>query len=488
MNGTQSLSILQINLGRSFQATKNINITHLDHKQDISFLQEPYFLKNKVIGFPLKTATIIHNENIEIFPMRTTQTMIIVKLTWNNVELITINCYFPPQTDTLPLILEIEQFLRQIQPEENVLLVGDFNSKNTIWGGEVTDKRGLELAEFVNRHDLNVLNDPQAQPTFQTKNGRSWIDLTICSTLLLRQLRTWEVMDEESGSDHRYIKVEFFEITSTKEKRLTKMGEKKVLDALCRDLWIKDTAQRNIENKNQLEIIVTQFYKKIEDLKKKFAKNVKKVDQKQKPWWKPELEIQRKKVRAMRRRYQRCTEDLRNPFKSLYLEGLKQYQKEIQDAKNKSWKDYCSKQDKNPFSLPYKIAADKIKREVVFQSLIKENGEETKTKEETVRYILQNLYGTEATTSETMQNDSIHKETEDDAREVIEQTELEVDHVINNIRRRISPGPDQINTGFIQSLYHAHKQFFIKIFNAALLFGHFPSAWKTSKVILIPVM
>lgn len=31
-----------------------------------------------------------------------------------------------------------------------------------------------------------------------------------------------------------------------------------------------------------------------------------------------------------------------------------------------------------------------------------------------------------------------------------------------------------------------HKKFFLKVFNAALKLGHFPSAWKVSKVVLIP--
>lgn len=106
------------------------------------------------------------------------------------------------------------------------------------------------------------MNNPLALPTFQTKNGKSWIDITICSTPLIKQSRNWEVLDKESHSDHHYIKMEFFEATRRRERHLTKMRERKLFNELRDDAWVKDTAQREIHNKHQLEIIVNQLYKK----------------------------------------------------------------------------------------------------------------------------------------------------------------------------------------------------------------------------------
>lgn len=55
--------MFKINLGRSFRATSNLNNPHPEQNQDISFLQEPYHLKNKVIGFPIKTRIVQGNDN-----------------------------------------------------------------------------------------------------------------------------------------------------------------------------------------------------------------------------------------------------------------------------------------------------------------------------------------------------------------------------------------------------------------------------------------
>lgn len=149
----------------------------------------------------------------------------------------------------------------------------------------------------------------------------------------------------------------------------------------------------------------------------------------------------------------------------------------MDDAKKKSWKTYCSKLEKNPFTLPYKIAANKIKREVIFQSILNEDGKTTKSQEETIRYILNNLYGAA---------DNTYNATEHPDQEHIAFTETEVHYEVNNIRRKICPGPDDITNEFIQCLYQMHRAFFLNIFNTALKLRHFPSASKVSKVILIP--
>lgn len=150
----KALVVFQANLGRSVQATKTLSNTQLEFDQDISLVQEPYNLKNKVIGFPIKTkimqfhenrkvATIIHNDNVDIFPIKVKQKLIIAKITWNNIEITTVNCYIPPQAGTLPELLEIEQYLKSVNSAEKILIVGDFNSKNSIWGGDLTNNRGL---------------------------------------------------------------------------------------------------------------------------------------------------------------------------------------------------------------------------------------------------------------------------------------------------------------------------------------------------------
>lgn len=90
------------------------------------------------------------------------------------------------------------------------------------------------------------------------------------------------------------------------------------------------------------------------------------------------------------------------------------------------------------------------------------------------------------TTKESDEGQQVHAEECYEDYECIEFKETEVDYVVNSLKSHISPGPDKIKTPFIQMLYRMHKKFFLKVFNAALKLRHFPTAWKVSRVVLIP--
>lgn len=257
---------------------------------------------------------------------------------------------------------------------------------------------------------MYLVNDTDSLPTFETANGRSWIDLSITSDSLTRHVQSWDVLEYEKYSDHRYIKLEIFQSEEKKGKRLTQMGVRKVLEALEKDNWLKSIAESRIQNRTQLEHIIQTFYHKIENLIKHYSKVVKNADKKPKAWWTPELEIERKKVRALRRRYQRAKDDLREEFRLSYHQELKIYHNKLEEAKNQSWKEYCSQHNKNPFTLPYKLAANKIKKAIIFHSILKEDSQATTSREETISYLLRNLHNVADTTKESDEGQQVHAE------------------------------------------------------------------------------
>jgi len=63
--------------------------------------------------------------------------------------------------------------------------------------------------------------------------------------------------------------------------------------------------------------------------------------QKSVPWWTADLTIKRKRLNALRRRYQRTKND-EDLSKSKYFEEKKEYQITIKKEKIQSWKDYCN--------------------------------------------------------------------------------------------------------------------------------------------------
>lgn len=192
----ESLSLIQANLARSYKANENLGIFQQENANEITLIQEPYLLHNNLIGFPIKhrifaasagakVATIIHDTNIEALPIRVRQTLIAVGITWRKQKMLIINCYAPPRDDINDTIQEIEEVL-ETASYKRIVVLGDFNAKSTVWGGNKTDDRGKILSEFIISKNWYIQNECTSLPTFQTVNGKSWIDVTIISPNLIR--------------------------------------------------------------------------------------------------------------------------------------------------------------------------------------------------------------------------------------------------------------------------------------------------------------
>jgi len=83
------------------------------------------------------------------------------------------------------------------------------------------------------------------------------------------------------------------------------------------------------------------------------------------PWWTEELTLKRKRINALRRRYQRTTnnDDLREKRKNQYHEEKSKCQAAIKREKIKSWKEFCTlTSSTNPWNAVYRLASNKAKR------------------------------------------------------------------------------------------------------------------------------
>lgn len=77
------------------------------------------------------------------------------------------------------------------------------------------DRRGSEIIDFINKYNLIIVNDPNSRLTFNSVNGTSWIDVALCSNILLNDIRKFQVSDEDCMTDHCLLS---FEINVTKIK------------------------------------------------------------------------------------------------------------------------------------------------------------------------------------------------------------------------------------------------------------------------------
>lgn len=123
--------------------------------------------------------------------------------------------------------------------------MGDFNAKSELWGSDVTDEKGEKILEFLVTNNLTVLNDKNSPPTFKTSRTKGWIDLSVATSELHKDLKVWEVSKIPNNSDHRYIKAVFGNVDVPEVHGLTLKGELKVMQQLRKDEWF--ATYHNIE-------------------------------------------------------------------------------------------------------------------------------------------------------------------------------------------------------------------------------------------------
>lgn len=489
------LEILQINLGKSRAATAHLEETCCDINPNFVFIQEPHVYNKKVIGIPLhyttiaatspKCAIIVRDKTCSIFILLLQPDMIIVKCNYADIEIILINVYLSPRADFQHFLLNLNSVISPLN-NPNLIIAGDFNAKNTLWGGNITDDRGEELSEFLLLNNLFLLNNRDSLPTFESARGTSWIDISAVSGNLLSQVAHWDVLEIDSLSDHQYVSFGLFNATNTPVKKITLQGLIKLYNIIQHDSWFENIIIHS--NKESIEHVLSKFYDKFNRWVKQCERNVK-GQKRTTPWWNAELQQTRLRNNAYRRRYQRCNNfELRNSYKREYYDYKQYYKDLIISAKMTSWHSFCFEATKKSlFGIPYKLAFNKITTTAPLPPIIKTDYTYTTSHTESIIYILNNLFRTDSTETDSQLISTL--------RERIVSPHLgpsdpnftyqEINTIIMNLRTKTAPGLDKITASMVKQLWQYKSSFMLSLFNSCLKAGHFPHCWKKGKIILL---
>ena len=109
--------------------------------------------------------------------------------------------------------LRRNEFLRQVERMEDVLrdisrlllVAGDFNARAIEWGMPEMNSKGRDLFEMAARLGLVVANEGSVTTYRRPGFGESIPDVTLASEQLVPRISNWQVLEEETGSDHQYI-------------------------------------------------------------------------------------------------------------------------------------------------------------------------------------------------------------------------------------------------------------------------------------------
>ena len=195
------MKLLQLNITSLNTSVEELWAYQKENNFDAIFLQETNFtegkmlgcfknwktnmltnLQNKTLGFGV--GSLISTQQKSVF--RNDLSRKDIELLWNEMQIqgkkvLIGNIYIPPGkiNDLYILDMELEK-----HKGENILLVGDFNSKNTLWdkNAKTNNKMGQVLEDIINRHGLYIATDLDFtyQQSVQVSNsGKSTIDLTL---------------------------------------------------------------------------------------------------------------------------------------------------------------------------------------------------------------------------------------------------------------------------------------------------------------------
>jgi hypothetical protein len=364
-NQLKSIRCMQINLQHSRVATDNLMNLIQQNRTDVVFIQEPYILQNKTAGITRthmtyisnedksKAAIIVANDNIDaVLKQLCDRDNAVLEMRYNSTRIFAVSMYFDITEEIYRKTAKIDEIL-QYSKCSGILIVMDSNSRSTLWYDNQTNPRGKTLEEYLISKDLNIMNEESELTTFQSRRGSSDIDLMIVNNRLLKNFNDWEISGDESCSDHDIIEFKLEHETNHEMqhnhngiKYIVKEQDCNRFDKNLKELVAKKFRMVNPQDSTSLDSDLAAYIKETDDIERAVGKlqeaitsschksfktretAQKTIRYKSVPWWTVELTIKRKRLNALRRRYQRTKNNaaLREYRKNTYYEEKTKYQ------------------------------------------------------------------------------------------------------------------------------------------------------------------
>ena len=490
------ITFLQCNLGRASHSSIEISSAIPLHNASILALQEPYNLNNSPVGFPLKFSIAAPNINplvCTFFAPDISCTLVrkfsdqyfcVCELIWPSCQpLYLINCYLPPSLPLTPLLDKLHTIICLL-PDSNILVLGDFNSHNTLWHSKKTKPRGTLLERFILENGLAIANTPQLLSTFDAAVGQSNIDLTLFSLKDYR-IDNWRVTNDICSSDHNLITFNLTALHSTPSSSpltinrlfFNKLSWKKIA-ARIRDFNPAPTSSTEISDNIRTLCSIASS-----NSSSRPCKNGPKI------FWSPFLKKLRSNVRYLRSKFAKN----HNPQTlSAFRSARNSYCAALRKAKLQSWNDLLSTHN-GTWNLAYRYcfkysprghapSAD-LNKLSLFNSF-------TTLSEAAAFETLNNLFPPDCDSSDSVIHTSLrhhfaHTPTLDPSLIDHPISSSEISAAIKSMRPRKATGPDGVPLPFLKFVHILKPAILQKIYGFCYLNGLFPSEWKSAKLILI---
>lgn len=403
-----------------------------------------------------------------------------------NFKVNIVSGYFQCAEPIEPYLDNLGEILASAPGEEFVVCI-DSNAHSPLWYSRDEDDKGRLMSDFIQRKNLTIQNQENRPATH--KSGTN-IDLTLTSRHISRFVQDWDVHPDVSLSDHRLItfniKLDQDFVNLTLKKFSLKNVDYNILNNnLVRKLIpAHEMPSETIED---LEQVTTAVQTAMQQTCEENLKRIK-IREKHVPWWCPELSRLREELGRLRRQAQRCCPCR---AKLVYLGRHRrkrlEYKAMMRAQKRKSWSDFVAESSReNPYSLPYKLAADKIKNKEVLATL-QVNGVFSTSVSSTAQMLLDSLVPLDSFVNDTQEqvlkrSSSIHPLSHNLEQPI---TIQELDFALKNTKPKRAAGPDRIPPELLINASPEVKESLTALYNLCLTQEHFPKEWKVAKVKVI---
>ncbi|XP_072140755.1 uncharacterized protein [Dermacentor andersoni] len=260
------------------------------------------------------SAVFVRRPRFDVFPAYVSRRVVAVRCTTARREWLLVAAYAPPHCSIEPTLDEISACLDSHKTPE-ILIMGDLNAKHAMWGPRANENRGYR----------------------------------------------WSVSSDVTFSEHRAIDL-VLHSASERGRRLTECGRLNFVAELRDIRWFARASGANIGSPQALDATINKMYEVIDRTRRKHLRPVL-PHRPGRSWWTPDLQIEKKRTRALRRRLQRCRDDALRPIhRPRYCEALAKFRRRIESAKASEARERCDEcSRKSLFSAPFRAAFGKEK-------------------------------------------------------------------------------------------------------------------------------
>jgi len=399
-------------------------------------------------------------------------------------KLITICCVYSSRSHNLSEQL-LDDLYRQLP--KPVIILGDFNSYNTLWGSPTSDARGRIIEGFINSKGLNILND--GSPTRITSLSKTAIDLSILSPELSADIQ-WSVDPSPGDSDHCPIS-------------LSIITEAVAEEPVCRRNyrradWGAFTTSRAWEYMEQGNTAVTtqervdNLYERMNAAAEEAIPTVNVTRFYPKPWWSAELKRSRDRRERLYHifRTRQSQQNLLN-----WKKARAEHKKSVKKHKEESWKQLAKSFNQNtPIGKVWENFRRINGKQAKKINILCKDGEVYTTKREIADKLASAF--SEVSTDEhycqEFRHIKYHEESKPLNFNAAGDEYYNEDFSISELERALegcrdtAPGPDNVNYDMIKRLPEPAKEQLLVLFNLIYREGYFPQQWKESIIIPIP--